>query len=97
MLATASADNTVKLWSRDGTLLKTLEGHDLGIAPQGENIGVTSVTFSPKGTTLISAGADETLIIWNLDLDDLRTQSCKWVRDYLNNNPNGQKERYLCR
>ena len=31
LIASASDDKTVKLWQRDGTLLKTLQGHSAGV------------------------------------------------------------------
>jgi WD40 repeat protein len=45
-LATASRDNTVKLWNLQGEQLKTLKGH---------SIRVNSVSFSPDGKTLATA------------------------------------------
>ncbi|MBD0362400.1 MAG: PD40 domain-containing protein, partial [Coleofasciculus sp. C3-bin4] len=51
-LASGSADKTVKLWRRDGTLLATLKGHSASIY---------SVSFSPDGQTLASASADTTV------------------------------------
>jgi len=56
-LASASADNTIKLWNpAAGTLLRSLVGH------QGS---VNSVAFSPDGQTLASASADNTIKLWN--------------------------------
>jgi WD40 repeat protein len=87
-IASANWDGTVKLWSRDGRLLKGLHGH---------KSGVLDLSFSPDGKTLVSAGADSTAILWNLDLQDLLQKSCRWVRDYLATNPNlSQSDRALC-
>jgi WD40 repeat protein len=58
MIASASADTTIKLWSIKGQLLQTLTGH------QG---WVNSVSFSPDGKTIASASADKTVRLWNLD------------------------------
>jgi len=58
ILASASADYTVKLWKRDGTLLNTLTGHR---AP------VYQVSFSPDGQILASASADYTVKLWKRD------------------------------
>ncbi|HEY9651457.1 MAG TPA: hypothetical protein V6C95_12390, partial [Coleofasciculaceae cyanobacterium] len=66
-LASASSDKLVRLWHRDGTLLKTLKGH---------HDEVWSVSFSPDGQMLASASSDRTVILWNLDLDDLLQQGC---------------------
>ncbi len=57
-IASASWDNTVKLWKLDGTLLKTLSGH-------GDR--VYSVAFSPDGKTIASASFDNTVKLWKLD------------------------------
>lgn len=52
---------------------------------------VTSAKFSP------SASNDGTVTLWNLDLDALLSQSCSWLRDYLQTNPKGkQGDRHLC-
>ena len=56
-LASASGDNTVKLW--DGATreeIATLEGHTRP---------VLSVVFSPDGTTLASASGDNTVKLWD--------------------------------
>ncbi|NER85237.1 MAG: hypothetical protein F6K42_38195, partial [Leptolyngbya sp. SIO1D8] len=58
LLATASYDNTVKLWRvSDGELQQTFDGHQ---------DGVLAVTFSPSGDLLITASNDNTIRIWDL-------------------------------
>ena len=64
MIASASADKTIKLWSLDGTLPKSLSGHT-GI--------VNSVSFSPDGTLIASASDDKTVKLWKIDGTLLRT------------------------
>ena len=58
LLASASVDNTVRLWRvADGRLLRTMKGHDRS---------VTSVAFSPDGRLLASASADKTVLLWGV-------------------------------
>ncbi|KAB8319080.1 hypothetical protein SD81_009175 [Tolypothrix campylonemoides VB511288] len=92
-ITSASHDKTIKLWNLEGQLLKTLYGH---------RDAVNSVVFSPDGKMIASAGGplDRTVILWNLDLDDLLARSCKWLHDYLKNPNNGMSQvddrRHLC-
>lgn len=65
MIVSGSWD-TVKLWSRDGILLKTLEGH-------GHPGPVNSVSFSPDGQTIASASSDKTVKLWSRDGKLLKT------------------------
>jgi WD40 repeat protein len=58
LIASASADKTVKLWRSDGTFLKPLEGH---------SDSVNSVNFSPDGELVASASADKTVKLWRSD------------------------------
>ena len=91
LLATASIDETVKLWDRKGQLLATLEGHQSG---------VRAVAFHPTLPLLASAGDDQTIRLWNLD-QILQLQplpyACQWVQDYLATNPTVEPgDRALC-
>ncbi len=64
---------------------------------EGHNGIVGSVSFSPDGQTLATASDDGTVILWNLNLDDLLAKGCAWIYDYLQNNPNVSKEdKHLC-
>ncbi|MEH1819351.1 MAG: hypothetical protein V7L31_09780 [Nostoc sp.] len=56
LIASASADNTIKLWRPDGSLVKTLSGHD---------DVVNSVSFSPDSQILASASQDKTIKLWS--------------------------------
>ncbi|MBD2186114.1 caspase family protein [Planktothrix sp. FACHB-1355] len=57
-LASASSDNTIKLWNlQSQTAIATLTGH---------SSSVNSVAFSPDGKTLASASTDNTIKLWNL-------------------------------
>jgi WD40 repeat protein/tetratricopeptide (TPR) repeat protein len=95
ILAAASWDSTVKLWSREGKLIKTLNGH---------NSPALSASFSPDGQTLASgsgdstsSNADNSIILWNLELDDLLVRGCSWVDNYLKYNSKiDGRDRALC-
>jgi WD40 repeat protein/tetratricopeptide (TPR) repeat protein len=64
IIASASKDKTVKLWTRNGKLIKTLTGH------KG---WVTGVNFSPDGSMLATSSDDGTIKLWNRDGRLLRT------------------------
>ena len=53
----ASADNTLKLWSPQGEELRTFAGH---------TDGITCVALSKKGDHLLTGSADKTLKFWDI-------------------------------
>ncbi|GAB1300680.1 Transducin beta-like protein 3 [Apodemus speciosus] len=58
VLATASADGTIKLWAlQDFSCLKTFEGHDAS---------VLKVAFVSRGSQLLSSGSDGLLKLWTI-------------------------------
>ncbi|NET72248.1 MAG: TIR domain-containing protein [Sphaerospermopsis sp. SIO1G2] len=56
-IATASDDNTARLWNLNGQLLQEFKGHQSS---------VYSVSFSPDGKTIATASDDNTARLWNL-------------------------------
>lgn len=79
LIATASFDQTVKLWDLEtGACLRTFQGH---IAP------VVGVAISPDGTTIASASYDQTVKLWDISTGDcLKTlekhTNRVWAVDY---------------
>ncbi|MGB9873323.1 MAG: hypothetical protein ACPLYD_16900, partial [Anaerolineae bacterium] len=57
ILATASGEGSVQLWSKDGDLLRTLEEH---------TDAVESVVFSSDGNILASASDDKRVCLWRV-------------------------------
>ncbi|MBO0347942.1 AAA family ATPase [Phormidium pseudopriestleyi FRX01] len=64
LIATASTDKTVKLFTAEGDLLWTLNGHKKP---------VTRVAFSPDGQTIASTSTDRTIKLWQRDGTLIRT------------------------
>ncbi|MBH8565885.1 AAA-like domain-containing protein [Nostoc sp. CENA67] len=58
LIVSAGMDGAIKLWQRDGTLLKTL---------QNESVTVWSVKFSPDGQMIVSGHNDGNVKLWRLD------------------------------
>ena len=57
-IASASADNTVRLWE--------LSGNNEPVVFEGHEDEVYSVAFSPDGRTIASASADNTVRLWDI-------------------------------
>ena len=66
-------------------MLSTLQGH---------SDSVFDVSFSHDGKTIGSAGFDNNVILWNVDLEDLLGRGCDWVNDYLNANRQRRRNLY---
>ena len=58
LIVSTGMDGAIKLWQRDGTLLKTL---------QDESVIVWSVKFSPDGQMIVSGHNDGSVKLWQLD------------------------------
>jgi WD40 repeat protein len=64
-IATASADDTVRLWNAPlGSIPRVLGGH---------TDAVTGVSYSPDGSLLLTQSADGTARLWNTHVTALRT------------------------
>ncbi|MDX2215641.1 MAG: CHAT domain-containing protein [Oculatellaceae cyanobacterium bins.114] len=57
-IASAGADQTIKLWKQDGSLIATLSGH---------SDKIWQAAFSPDGHTIASGGKDKTIKLWRIE------------------------------
>ena len=64
IIASASADQTVKLWNKNGKLLRILTGH---------NSGVLGVTFSPDAEIIASTDEHGKILLWDKNGELLKT------------------------
>ncbi|MGK7920344.1 MAG: hypothetical protein AB4080_10115 [Trichodesmium sp.] len=84
LIASGSTDKTIKLWSLNGKLQKTLKGHT-------DNI--SRISFSPDGKYLASGAYDQTVKIWNLQQTEIKPLSLKSHSDRITTvsfSPNSQ-------
>jgi hypothetical protein len=93
MVASVSADKTIKLWNRDSNLITTFTSYS-------NTSDVTSLNFSPDSKILSSASKQEITIrrLEGLfDLDNLFARGCERVRDYLKTSTKIENsDRHLC-
>lgn len=64
VIATSGQNNTLNLWTRNGTLLRSLEGH---AGP------ILSLAMSPTGDRMVSGSSDRTIRLWQIDGTFFRT------------------------
>jgi len=64
IIATASRGGTVKLWTPEGELIRTLEASQHGF---------NNVIFSPDGQKIAASGSDSTVQLWHIDGTPLKT------------------------
>lgn len=91
LLASASQDGTIKIWTREGKLITTLRKH---------NSGVSSVSFSRDEEILASASYDREVLLWKLPDDfqntakeQLENQGCQLLQEYLTTNESPDREK----
>ncbi|MEM6252341.1 MAG: TIR domain-containing protein [Cyanobacteria bacterium P01_D01_bin.156] len=82
-LAAIDADNHINMWTVDKTQLTPL----LSLINYKNRIN--SLEFTPSNMSLVSAGADDQVIVWglaDLTLNNLMGSACQVVDDYLGTN-----------
>lgn len=85
-LASGSSDKTIKLWNVvTSKEIATLTGHQNS---------VNSVTFSPDSITLASGSSDKNIKLWSLDLNNLLSWGCSYLKNYFVTYPDKKKD--LC-
>ena len=88
MIAAADTNSAIELLQLDGQRLASLSGH---------TAEVTSLTFSPDSRFLVSGGADQSLIIWDMQAIlkvNWLEYGCAWVSSYLKTQPAASRD--LC-
>ncbi|WP_293336746.1 WD40 repeat domain-containing protein [Microcoleus sp. CAWBG58] len=87
VIATGSADTTIKIWNLEtGKLICTFGSHLTWKAHKG---GIASLAFSPIAPTLASSSSDGTIKLWNLRSREC-SQTIKGYANCLAFSPDGQ-------
>jgi COMPASS component SWD3 len=87
VIATGSADTTLKIWNLEtGKLICTLGSH---LTWGAHKQRIVSLAFSPIAQTLASSSSDGTIKLWNLRSREC-SQTIKGYANYLAFSPDGQ-------
>jgi WD40 repeat protein len=70
LLASASADQTVRLWD-------VASGEQRGQPLTGHDHSVNKVAFSPDDKLLASASVDKTVGLWDIEVESLIADACR--------------------
>lgn len=71
LIVSGGEDSTIKIWSRDGKLLKTLTEH---------KSWVNKISFSPDGTLMATASSDNTVKLWSFGCTNSEGNRCLKVK-----------------
>ena len=71
LIVSGGGDSTIKIWNRDGKLLKTLTGH---------KSWVNKISFSPDGTLMATASSDNTVKLWSFECTNSEGDRCLKVK-----------------
>ena len=86
-------NGNMQIWDLQGELLAEWETDQ-----KIEEDSLNNLSVSQDGTLLATTGDDGSVKLWQIEtLDQLITRVCKWVSDYLQNNPSvDRSDRHLC-
>ncbi|WP_392534169.1 AAA-like domain-containing protein [Nostoc sp. C117] len=88
IIATAGADNTVRLWNFSGQQIGQFYS----------NVGFRDVSFSRNEKSITTIELDGTVKQWRIGqgLDELLSRGCDWLKDYLATHPEEREARKVC-
>ena len=70
-LATGGADWTIRLWEvATGKERRKFQGHQAVAGYKSYSSGVDALAWSADGKFLVSGGADTTVLVWNVSLQE---------------------------